>query len=214
MRIDPAPGPATLLARPPVPTVLHLGSGKSFRPDWLNLDANPAWKPDIVADLNQPLPRTGEVFRTERFGPVELRAGSFQAIVACDVLEHIRDLETCMTSCLDLLVPGGVFVIEVPYDLSYGAWQDPTHVRAFNERSWLYYTDWCWYLGWDRFHFGLQKLDMALSDVGRAMRERGVATSEILRQPRAVDAMHVELVKQALTPEMIETCRRYRNGRA
>jgi len=43
-----------------------------------------------------------------------------------------------MTNCLKLLRVGGVFKILVPYDLSYGAWQDPTHIRAFNERSWLY----------------------------------------------------------------------------
>lgn len=33
------------------------------------------------------------------------------------------------------------------------AWQDPTHVRALNENSWTYYTDWFWYLGWYEHRF-------------------------------------------------------------
>jgi len=66
------------------------------------------------------------------------------------VLEHITDLKTYMTNCLELLKVGGVMEITVPYDLSLGAWQDPTHCRAFNQNSWLYYTEWSWYLGWEK----------------------------------------------------------------
>ena len=81
--------------------------------------------------------------------------------------------------------------IHVPYDLSLGAWQDPTHVRAFNENSWRYYTDWHWYLNWtDRFE--LTALEMRLSKVGEALE---LPQDVILRTPRAVDSMYVVLTK-------------------
>jgi hypothetical protein len=53
--------------------------------------------------------------------------------------------------------------IHVPYDLSFGAWQDPTHLRAFNERSWWYYCQRYWYLGWSDAHFDLMQRDYGLS---------------------------------------------------
>ena len=56
-------------------------------------------------------------------------------------------------AALALLKDGGRFEIEVPYERALTAWQDPTHVRAMNEKSWLYYTDWFWYLGWFEHRF-------------------------------------------------------------
>ncbi|MBV5336502.1 MAG: hypothetical protein J0653_00360, partial [Deltaproteobacteria bacterium] len=71
-----------------------------------------------------------------------------------------------MKNSLDLLSCGGEMWITVPYDLSYGAWQDPTHVRAFNERSWLYYSDWFWYLGWDDARFDIIDQKFIYSPLG------------------------------------------------
>jgi hypothetical protein len=124
-----------------VPTKLNLGSGKDWRDDHFNVDIDGYWQPDAVLDFNRPLP-IGQLLETERFGAVLLENNSFDEILANDSLEHIPSLMTAMNSCLNLLKVGGLFRISVPYDLSWGAWQDPTHVRAFNERSWLYYTDW------------------------------------------------------------------------
>lgn len=106
-----------------------------------------------------------------------------------------------MTTCLRLLKVGGVFEIAVPYDLSYGAWQDPTHVRAFNERSWLYYTDWFWYMNWDTWRFDLKTLQFVLSPIGVSMHQQGLDQDAILRTPRAVDSMKVELVKRVLSDQ-------------
>jgi SAM-dependent methyltransferase len=78
-------------------------------------------------------------------------------IIENDVLEHVPNLEMLMGNCLRLLNIGGKFIINVPYDLSYGAWQDPTHIRAFNQNSWLYYTSWFWYLGWFEYRFEISR---------------------------------------------------------
>lgn len=172
--------------------ILNLGSGKDWREDCLNSDIQARVKPDWVCDISKV--QWGEVIET-RFGQIKIEPGMFEKIVANDVLEHIPDLVSAMKNCLDLLAKGGKFVISVPYELSLGAWQDPTHVRAFNENSWLYYTEWCWYLGWDS-GFTVEQLEFKLSEIGIELSEVGMADDKILRTPRAVDSMKVTLCKQ------------------
>jgi hypothetical protein len=188
---NPVPPPVAL------PTTLHIGSGKDFRSDHFNVDVNPAWNPDAVLDMSSPS-LVGSRVSTSRFGPVEIPEGYFETIIANDVLEHIGDLTVAMTNCLRLLRPGGVFQISVPYDLGLGAWQDPTHLRAFNENSWLYYTDWHWYLGWMEARFDRVSLEFQLSTFGIELARAPKALDEILRTPRAVDSMRVGLRKRYL----------------
>ena len=186
-------------ASPPIPTTLHVGSGKNFQPGWLNLDVDARWRPDIVFDLNQPLPDCGQLtVTTRRFGDITLGEGMFEEIVAQDVLEHIRDLPTAMTTLLRWLRPEGVLKVAVPHELSLGAWSDPTHVRAFNERSFDYFTKWSWYLGWRTHHFALARLDFVASPYGQELSAQGRPLEELLRTPRAVDQIYVELVKRRL----------------
>jgi len=147
------------------PRHLNLGSGKDFREDCLNADIQESKKPDWVLDITK-IP-WGETIST-RFGEIKVEQGMFTKIIANDVLEHIPDLVKAMTNCKDLLVEGGEFHIHVPYDLSLGAWQDPTHVRAFNENSWLYYTDWHWYLGW-KDKFVVKELQLVKSKLAEEM---------------------------------------------
>jgi len=183
----------------PVPKRINLGSGKSWHPDFLNIDINDVWGPDVIADFNHVFPGEQTVIETERFGEIVIRPGQFELIAAHDVLEHVRELTTCVTNCLNLLAYGGLFEVIVPYDLSYGAWQDPTHVRAFNERSWLYYTDWFWYLGWDEARFEVAKMNYNLNDIGVALRKQGHPLEQIVRVPRAVDSMCVVFRKIPLS---------------
>jgi len=75
------------------------------------------------------------------------------------VLEHVRDLPTLMRNCLDMLKPGGRLIVEVPHEQAFSAWQDPTHVRAMNEKSWLYFADWFWYNGWFEYRFSVDHFD-------------------------------------------------------
>jgi SAM-dependent methyltransferase len=190
------------LHKPSLPAILNLGSGKDFRADHFNIDIDPAWSPDAVCDLSRVTTLSaGVAFKTQRFGDIVLRPGSFDTIVANDVLEHVPDLMAMMTNCLSLLKTGGVFEISVPYDLSYGAWQDPTHVRAFNERSWLYYTEWFWYMGWSEFRFELDGFNFVPSAIGEALRAKNMDREEILRTPRAIDSMSVRLRKIALSAD-------------
>jgi SAM-dependent methyltransferase len=147
---------AVPLARQPI-TRLHIGSGKDYKPGWFNVDILPRSTPDALLDLSQP--RTWPLdIDSPLHGPVRLAADALDQVYANNVLEHVHDLPALMSNCLALLKVGGTFDIEVPYEKAPSAWQDPTHVRAFNARSWIYYADWFWYLGWLEHRFHVQSL--------------------------------------------------------
>jgi SAM-dependent methyltransferase len=134
------------------PTRMNLGSGKDYKAGWLNVDILERTQPDLVLDLGQQvtLPITA---RTLGGGNVLLEENSLDAIYANNVLEHVPDLPCLMTNLLALLKEDGEIEIEVPFEKSMTAWQDPTHLRALNLNSWLYYTSWFWYLGWFEHRF-------------------------------------------------------------
>lgn len=186
-----------------LPRKLNAGSGKDFKLDCLNIDISPCWNPDIVLDLGAPLD-SAKTHESRRFGAVRLAPGAFERITANDVIEHIPDVPQAMRNFLDLLTEGGELHLNVPYDLSLGAWQDPTHRHAFNENSWLYYTDWAWYLGWREHRFELKELTYILSPWGQRLKEEGRGLEELLRTARAVDFMAVVLRKRKATEAEIE----------
>jgi SAM-dependent methyltransferase len=160
---------------------VHIGSGREYKPGWFNVDIVEATRPDAVLDLSQPLTWPMDV-DSPTTGPVTLEAGQVELIYANNVLEHVGDLPRLMSNCLDLLALEGELVVVVPCEHSDSAWQDPTHVRAMNERSWLYYTAWFWYLGWIEHRFDLKCFDYLDDD-------HNVVTKE------AASQMRVELVK-------------------
>ncbi len=170
---------------------MNLGSGKDFRQDCLNADIQAIKNPDWVLDITK-VPWEETI--STRFGEIKVEQGMFDSITANDVLEHIPDLVKAMTNCKDLLVEGGEFHIHVPYDLSLGAWQDPTHVRAFNENSWIYYTDWHWYLGW-KDKFVVKELQLVKSKLAEEM---NISDQMLTILPRMVDSMKVVLVKSVV----------------
>ncbi len=151
---------------------------------------------------------------TTRFGRVVLAPGVFTHIRASHVLEHVPNLVQTMTSCLNLLRDGGEMSIEVPYDLSFGAWQDPTHIRAFNERSWLYYTTWHWMIGWNEWRFDQIQNALMLSTFGQELKKQGMADEAIRRTPRAVDTNLAVLRKRRLTEQEIQQGRQFAQPRA
>jgi SAM-dependent methyltransferase len=183
-----------------LPSAAVVGSGKSYDHTMVNIDFDVRWQPDIVADITDSGLFERE-FNSAKYGLVRLVRGWFDTIVVSHVLEHLPDLVGAMTNLLDLLAEGGELRVTVPYDLSYGAWQDPTHAHAFNERSWLYYCEWYWYLGWSESRFDLISQKFVRSPHGNALAEKGVPEEEMLRTPRAIDEMQVVLRKRALSDD-------------
>ncbi|WP_019939007.1 hypothetical protein [Bordetella sp. FB-8] len=181
----------------PIPRKLNLGSGKNWKFDFLNLDIEGTCGADVVLDLNLPLDHE-RLIDSWRFGKVKLPREGFEYILAERVFEQVRNLTQCMQTCLDLLEDGGMLEIEVAYDLSLGAWDNPSHVRAFNERSWLYYSDGCEQIGWRNHRFDVQGFAFKLSDYGDELRSQGRSEFELARTPRAVETMRVQLKKRPL----------------
>lgn len=134
------------------PRQLNMGAGRDYRPGWLNVDTRADAQPDVVLDLSQPLSLPLEL-PTQLGGSVRLDAGCLDRMHARKVLVQAADLTTLMTNALALLKVEGELEIEVPCERAQTAWQDPTHVRAMNENSWLYFTEWFWYVGWFEHRF-------------------------------------------------------------
>lgn len=186
---------SSMPAGPWRPERLHIGSGKDYRAGWLNVDILPSAQPDVVIDLAQPHEWPMRL-SSETVGEVELQADSLSVIFANNVLEHVPDLPALMGNCLTLLREGGRMEIEVPYEHANTAWQDPTHIRAMNESSWIYYADWFWYLGWFSHRFNVKSfayLDANLRDCAK----------------ESANFMRVTLVKQATTLAERMTARTY-----
>jgi len=189
---------------------INLGSGKDYRHGYLNIDLRDDVLPDILFDLSEKIHFPIQC-QSNIYGSVTVNESQIDEIIANDVLEHVTNLEMLMSNCLRLLNIGGKLIINVPYDLSYGAWQDPTHIRAFNQNSWLYYTDWFWYLGWFNYKFDLVDLKLNPSQSGHELIKRNINEEVILSTPRAIDSMQVVLVKRETTPEEKSLARSYSN---
>ena len=204
-------------ARAWAPTCINLGSGKDYKPGWLNIDVLDRAEPDLVLDLALPLALPLHT-STPVAGPLRLAEDSVDVINANNVLEHVSDLASLMGNCLRLLRTGGEFRIEVPCEHALSAWQDPTHVRAMNENSWIYYTEWFWYLGWFEHRFEIAAfchLDLALKECPR---ERAGFMKLVLRKvettPRERTTARTFQADLRLPDDAVEEGWRYSTPRA
>ena len=186
------------LGRVWTPTRLNLGSGKDYKAGWLNVDILERAKPDIVLDLSQPIEWPVQM-PTEGGGEVRLEEGSLEHVYANNVLEHVPDLVSLMTNILKLLKEEGIFEIEVPYERAPSAWQDPTHVRAFNRQSWIYYTDWFWYLGWYAERFVTQSFSW-LNQRSEVCEEFEASFMRVTLQKTSTSA-HERMIARTMHPE-------------
>lgn len=102
------------------------------RAEWsalVTLDYNADHKPDVVHDLNEPLP---------------FDESSADEIHAYEVLEHLGsqgDWRFFFTQWADfwrVLKPGGTFLGTVPLPSSPWAWGDPSHTRVIPRESFTF----------------------------------------------------------------------------
>lgn len=105
---------------------LNLASGHSRMEGFLNVDIASLPEVDRVVDL-------------QKF-PWPFEADSVAEIVCSHYIEHTPDMIAFMDECWRILKPKGVLRIIAPYYTSARCWQDPTHLRAISERSFLYYN--------------------------------------------------------------------------
>jgi predicted SAM-dependent methyltransferase len=106
---------------------LNLGSNKKKLEGYVNIDIDPAHKPDLVCDVTQGLP---------------FDDSTIDEVRAFDFLEHIPLGQTMavINDIWRVLKPGGLFEHLTPSTDGRGAFQDPTHLSFWNINSWLYFT--------------------------------------------------------------------------
>ena len=115
-------------------------------------------------------------------------------------VEHCRDLVAFAENCYRILRPGGKMIVTHPYAHSNRAWQDPTHVRALNEVSWLY-----WDRSWRTANRIAHVMDVDFSVSITPIWQKDWVAPEITDEMRiqamgrllnVVDDLHVTLTKR------------------
>lgn len=104
------------------PILLNLGCGDQIIEGFVNIDV--AGENVMIHDLNTRWP---------------FEDSSVEFIIAHDIFEHLHNKIFTMNEAYRVLRPGSVIEIVVPTTGGPGAFQDPTHVSFWNERSFLYY---------------------------------------------------------------------------
>lgn len=103
---------------------LDIACGKNKKPDFTGVDI---WEgADIVADL-------------EKF-PWPFEDNSVDEIFCSHYIEHTPDLISFANELYRILKVGAKAEIIAPYYSSIRAWQDPTHLRAISENTFLYFN--------------------------------------------------------------------------
>ncbi len=106
--------------------VLHLGSGKKYRADAVNVDSREEVHPDIVLDLDK--------------RPWPFADSAFREVHAYDVLEHLSDVVGTLEEIHRVCENGAIVKLTVPHFSCANAFTDPTHRHYFGHQSFHYLT--------------------------------------------------------------------------
>lgn len=125
--------------------VLNLGSGKNYIQGAVNVDINPIYKPDILADIEQSLPFENE---------------SFDFVICSDVLEHLEMPGKTMEEIYRILDQNGKAIFSVPNSANplylLGLWKQETkHDTNEHRHFWRKdsFTRWLWHFGFEAKNF-------------------------------------------------------------
>lgn len=105
---------------------IDLGCGDRKLPGARGIDSLALPSVDMVHDLSM--------------FPWPLESASIDLVFANHFLEHSDDIVKTLAEIHRILVPGGRFVLQVPYFRSIDAVTDPTHTHFFTAKSLEYFT--------------------------------------------------------------------------
>lgn len=100
---------------------LNLGCRTDKRKNYVNLDIDSVYSPDVLWDLNK--------------FPYPFKNNQFEEILAGHILEHLNDPIKVLKEWERISKKGAIIKIRVPHYLSVAAWGDITHKRAFNGQT-------------------------------------------------------------------------------
>jgi SAM-dependent methyltransferase len=107
--------------------ILDVGCGINKYPGSIGLDRNPRSRADVIADL--------DCF------PYPFRDGSFDALRAVHVIEHVSDVMKTMEEFHRLVRTGGTVTIVTPHYTDFSSFCDPTHKWHLNSFSFRYFGE-------------------------------------------------------------------------
>jgi SAM-dependent methyltransferase len=105
--------------------ILDVGCGINKKAGSIGIDRNPASRADVLCDL-------------DRF-PYPFRDGSFDALQAVHVIEHVSDVIRSMEEFHRLVCAGGEVFIVTPHYTDFSSFCDPTHRWHLNSFSLRYF---------------------------------------------------------------------------
>lgn len=98
--------------------ILNVGSGGLYIEGAVNVDINPKYRPDIIADFHH----------------LPFKDNSFDVVLALDIIEHTESPEILLNELLRVSKEDGCIIIEcLDFDICKQNWiNDPTHKTYFN----------------------------------------------------------------------------------
>lgn len=158
--------------------VIDVGCGNGTLLRLLRAQAPKHWElhgSDLNAEILKPLAKEGI---TTHVGLPLKRAGSFDVVVLNQVIEHFADVRGLVTSCFELLKPGGVIVIETPNTEGWDA-------QLFEPRH------------WGGYHFPRHFYLFSPTNLSRLLRDQGFSVARVSALPSPafwVQSFHHALV--------------------
>jgi predicted SAM-dependent methyltransferase len=105
---------------------LDVACGNNKKEGFTGIDICKTEQADIVHDLN--------------IYPWPFEDNSVDEVWCSHFIEHVADIMKFMNEVHRILKPGAQVTFISPYYSSVRCWQDPTHVRAISEQTYLYYN--------------------------------------------------------------------------
>jgi SAM-dependent methyltransferase len=105
---------------------LNLGCGPSKMDGFVNVDRLESVHPDVVCNLD--------------VVPWPFSDASVDHIFSSNAFEHLNDTIQTMEECYRILKPGGTMDVIVPFAMSSGALQDPTHKSFWTDYTVNYFV--------------------------------------------------------------------------
>lgn len=92
---------------------------KTFVDKWIFADINPEYKPDIVLDVAN---------------MQEIEDHSIDVICACELFEHVAEVERGLDECVRVLKDNGTMILSVPF--LYAIHADPSDYQRWTHFKW------------------------------------------------------------------------------
>lgn len=114
-----------------------VGLGRLMAP----LDGYERYGIDISLDYLKVAKDKGIDVSFSKIEDMPFKSGFFDAVVTCDVLEHVLDLNECCAEIIRVLKPGGILIVRVPNKEDLTPYLDDSlpyeyiHLRTFDEAS-------------------------------------------------------------------------------